>query len=480
MPTARRHSRGNQTLVAAAIAALLVHGTVLSSVEAFGLSFGGSAGFAAKGPAVADDDQPELKTSCSGDVLLATSARAAMCLAPWRGGDVSECENDAQMSLWMDLSSCQAHDDAIAASPISLVPARQAEKLKPIDPEPLLEEYKKQLEEEKKIEVPKPQPQVAQQQPPPPPPAPARPQQVVETAKPDSEKAPENARFLSEHDITVEKQKVARGSVNEPMVAKSKEEELTAKNNPKEASMKELPKDDPGKETKAPPIPGKLAMRAPGAEAPSDAPQEQKTKGSQSSEKGPLVADGFVPRRGDGAIEQEKRDRGEQQRGQSGAGGGSPQTPNLKPTDEALERALGGGSVDHLDDVENGDETALSSKRWIYASFFNRMKRQVAQNWDPATVWRRADPNGTTYGSKTRVTEVRVSLNASGALTKIVVTTPSGVSDLDEEAVRSFHAAAPFVNPPEGLVKDGSITFAFSFFFEIGAPRSSWRVVRSM
>ena len=59
--------------------------------------------------------------------------------------------------------------------------------------------------------------------------------------------------------------------------------------------------------------------------------------------------------------------------------------------------------------------------------------------------------------------------------------TPSGVSELDDEAVRAFHASAPFPNPPDGLAnKDGVITFAFSFFLEIGSPRTSWRVIRSM
>jgi protein TonB len=74
-----------------------------------------------------------------------------------------------------------------------------------------------------------------------------------------------------------------------------------------------------------------------------------------------------------------------------------------------------------------------------------------------------------------------VSLSAKGELSKIVVTNPSGVSELDDEAVRAFHAAAPFPNPPKELASaDGMITFAFSFFFEIGAPHTSWRVIRSM
>ncbi len=476
MPTHRRHRRGSEkTLWAAAIAALLVHGSVLGSVEAFDLSLAGD-GFAVKRDVLAQViEDADLQTSCTGDVLLATSARMAMCLAPWSAQSADTCRENVTTMMWMDLSACTPQTDAIAAAPLTLVPQREAEKLAAIDPEPLLEEFKQQLEEEAK-KVPPPQPEPQKQAPPPPP---QRPAQVVEVAKPNSEKEPENARFLSEHNVVVEKQKVARGSVQEPMVAKSKPEELQAKNDPKEASMQELPKEDPGKQPKAPELPGKLAMRPPGTQQPSEAPQEAREKGSTTGDRGPLVADGFVPRRGDGMIEQDRREKGELRPGNQGAGGGSPQVPNLKPTPEALERALGGGSVDHLEDVENGEETALSAKRWVYATFFNRLKRQVAQNWDPATVWRRTDPDGNKNGFKTRVTEVRVSLSPKGDLAKIVVTNPSGVAELDEEAVRSFHAAAPFPNPPDGLVnKEGQITFAFSFFFEIGQSRTSWRVIR--
>jgi len=482
MPSGRRHRRVNTW--AAAGAALLVHGALLGTVSAVGLSIGaGGAGASFEGDGKAKElaalEAPDIKASCTGDVMLATGARYAMCLAPWNS-DVEGCGADAMMSMWIDLSACSA-GESIAAAPISLLSPKQAEKVAAIDPEKLIDEaMQKELAKQEPPPPPVPQLQQQQQAPPPPPP-PQRPAQVVETAKPNTEKEPVNARFLSENNVEVEKQKVARGSVQEPMVAKSKPAELTPKANPKEASVKELTEKDKGKNEKAPEVPGLLSMRPPGAPTPSDAPQEARSKGAITGEKGPLVADGFVPRHGDGAIEQAKRDPGEQAPGKNGAGGGVPQVPNLKPSAEVLERIAGGGSVDHLDDVDNGDETALSAKRWVFASFFNRLKRQVAQNWDPANVWRRVDPQGTVYGFKTRVTEVRVSLAPNGTLQKIVVTTPSGVQELDDEAVKSFHASAPFVNPPDGLVqKDGMITFAFSFFFEIGAPRSSWKVIRSM
>ncbi|HSD87695.1 MAG TPA: TonB family protein, partial [Kofleriaceae bacterium] len=152
----------------------------------------------------------------------------------------------------------------------------------------------------------------------------------------------------------------------------------------------------------------------------------------------------------------------------------------IPPVEEQLERALGGGNVDRVEDANEDDETSLTSKRFVFASFFNRLKRQVAQNWEPAGVWHRLDPQGTVYGFKTRITEVRVVLAPNGVLDKILVTQASGVGELDDEAVRAFKAAAPFPNPPDGLVKDGRITFAFSFYFEIGQPRSSWKVIRSM
>jgi TonB family protein len=428
-----------------------------------------------------DDVAIELTdTGCQSNAMLASTARMAMCISPLRAGDsVEQCFEDAQMMMWMEMSGCEARTMPSAPVAMAMVQPREIEKLTPIDPEPLLEEL---VEPEK----PKPQPQVQQQQPPPPPPPPQqappppqRPQQVVETVKPNNEKDPENARFLSEHSVNVEKQKVARGSTKEPLTAKSKPDELKVVEKPKDdPSMQKPPEMDPGRNPKAPEQPGKLVMRKPGTNTPATAPQQETTRGDQKGGKGPVVSDGFIPRRGDGNIEQTRRDPGEIPQGQGGAGGGQPQVPNLKPSKEALERIAGGGSVDHLEEVESGDETALNAKRWVYASFFNRLKRQVAQNWDPQTVWRRSDPSGNAHGTKTRVTEVRVSLSGKGQLEKIVVTSPSGVSELDDEAVRAFHAAAPFPNPPDGLVKDGKIVFAFSFYFEIGQPRTSWRVIR--
>ncbi|NVB84095.1 MAG: TonB family protein [Kofleriaceae bacterium] len=422
----------------------------------------------------------DLKSTCTGDALLAGSARFTMCFAPWRS-DTDACLERADLDMRIDLSSCVAVRDALAVSEISMLEPKQAEKVTPIDPEPLIEAMK---QPEKQPPPPELKELLAQQQQkaptPPPPPQPKRPMQVVETVKPSAEKEPENARFLAEYNSSTDKQKVSRGAVKEPMVAKAKPEELTPKENPKEVEQaKQEPDRAKGMNKQAPDVPGTLSMRDPGAQKPAEVQQDAKSVGTANGETGPLAFDGFMPRRGTGAFEQERKERSEIPKGQNGAGGGAPDL-DLKPSQDVLERALGGGSVDHLDDVANEDETALNAKRWVHATFFNRLKRQVAQNWDPASVWRRQDPSGQVYGFKTRVTEVRVTLSLTGQLTKIVVTSPSGVSELDDEAVRAFQQAAPFVNPPKELANaEGNIVFGFSFYFEIGAPRSSWRVVRS-
>lgn len=449
MIRANRHRRAKPVATwAGASIALAVHAALIATVHV--------------GTAAAFGNRPRpatgIETGCVTDVALASGARIALCFAPWHS-DLAACLDDAQMRGWVELASCQPQRDGDIAQ-VSVVDTDQ---LRSIDPTPLLAA----LPDRNQPEPKPPEPDK------PPPPQAQRPSQVVETAKPQHQKAPDNARFLAEYDTSVAKQTVARGAVSEAMVANSKPSALAPKQSPQDASARNQgPMQAPNA--------GLLAMRSPGARSSSESAQVSRERGSVTGASGSPTADGMLPKQGQGAIEQHRRDGSESAPGMGGAPGPAA-APNLKPTADVLERAVGGGSVDHLEDVETGDATALSAKRWVYATFFNRLKRQVAQNWDPASVWRRADPSGQVYGLKTRITEVRVSLSTAGQLAKIVVTTPSGVGDLDDEALRAFRAAGPFPNPPQDLAgADHLITFAFAFYFEIGAPRTSWRVLRSM
>lgn len=166
--------------------------------------------------------------------------------------------------------------------------------------------------------------------------------------------------------------------------------------------------------------------------------------------------------------------------------GGSP-LPALDPRvvsdlSDDLRREWGSpGTMDALDpDLEEGDGNLLNTRRFRYASFFNRVRDQVAEHWDPAGVQRSHDPDGRVTGRGPRKTILAISLNADGSLHKIAIREASGAPFLDEEAIRAVRAAAPFSNPPPQLVDaaSGHIDFLFGFILEVGGSKRIFRYQR--
>lgn len=135
-------------------------------------------------------------------------------------------------------------------------------------------------------------------------------------------------------------------------------------------------------------------------------------------------------------------------------------------------------SDDYIPDVgKEGETNVLNTAPYRYAGFFERIKGRVRMHWDPNTPFRRRDPTGQSYGHKDRLTVLRVVLDEKGNVIDTSVKTASGLKFLDEEAVRAFYAAGPFVNPPEGLIKEGRIRFDFGFAFLVASSRHRffWR-----
>ncbi len=162
-----------------------------------------------------------------------------------------------------------------------------------------------------------------------------------------------------------------------------------------------------------------------------------------------------------------------------------PTRPDLGPTGrpglqgnpaESMEASPGQhGTMDDIQDVADGDINQLNSRRWKYASFFNRVRDQVAQHWHPEVVHAARDPDGRRFGMTTRVTRLLIRLNPDGSLKAVKVDKPSDVDFLDEEAIRAVRAAHPFANPPAGLVdpETGYIDFGFGFIFELESGKTS-------
>jgi TonB family protein len=137
----------------------------------------------------------------------------------------------------------------------------------------------------------------------------------------------------------------------------------------------------------------------------------------------------------------------------------------------------GPSSIDDVDDAEDGPGGVLNTKRWKYASFFNRVRNAIDEQWEPQQVHKAHDPDGRAFGTKTRRTQLIIRLNPDGSISKIRLEHASGAPHLDEEAIRATRAAAPFVNPPDGLVDatTGFIEFRFGFIFEFDGRRRIFR-----
>ena len=451
-------------------------------------------------PAPAEELSP--RAECAIEALLSAGARAALCRVPHLGEGI-RCADDPVRDLELALAQCRGRD-----GPERLM-AEDATQLAQVDPEDLpdLEAASRELpdlEEEAAEDS-----EEDREQPPPI----DRSAQVVETPESTAtDERPDDARFLAEHDSVVDEEQVARGSTEEmaerpgpgdgdgraadtaddadpePRVAERPDDP------PDEIPDETIddPPDDVGDETQADPAGGE--PEEPQAEPPSPEQSDVAGEGSEDREprevamreppadERPGVQDevedmfdqGEVPILGDGGLP-DLRELMDQARGGPGEPAHRPESaPDLRPTEQMLAEALGGGggSVDHLEGVQEGESTALNAAQWKHASFFNRVKREVARDWDPVEVYRRHDPEGSRFSLRRRVTVVRVWLDEDGSLDRVGVLRGSGIEPLDDEAMRAFRAAAPFPNPPAELVEPdtGTLSFRFGFHFDARRP----------
>jgi outer membrane biosynthesis protein TonB len=298
------------------------------------------------------------------------------------------------------------------------------------------------------------------------------PGQVVDLPRPREERRPDEARFAAEYDSWVEKETRRYGKFDPNSQQRH--------SGPSDARRRNQPELTPNP-SEIPASPGPLAMRMPGEERRLARSRSDKMsprhETPSSDEPLPEDPDGVFSRKGGGNATPAPSERAEEE------SGGRPGLYGLVPSEEQIARAVGSGTQDHLADIDEGDETALNAKRWVYATFFNRVKEKVRDHWKPAEVYQRRDPSGRIYGTEDRYTLLKVSLKADGSLADVSVAHTCGLDFLDDTAVTAFQEAQPFINPPRRLLEagGGTVTFGFGFFFEVsGAPRLRLFRYRSM
>ncbi len=270
--------------------------------------------------------------------------------------------------------------------------------------------------------------------------------QVVETAKPLVEEAPQNAKYLGKYDVKTAKEQKSKGQ--KTIGANSGR---LALNDPSALQSPQSTSKDP---TQIPQHEHKPVAGSTGA------------TGQEAVKPSPVLAPGVRP----------ETEVGEAKARPSspvivGANDGlllpSTSARNVLHNIQALSGAPGGN--DYLPDVDDeGDTNILNTRKFRYWDFFQRVKDKIANEWEPNEVWRQHDPTGQKYGVKDRYTVLRVTLDREGAVKKVRVMRESGLDFLDEEASRAFMAASPFPNPPKGLQNSaGEVDVPFGFMFEI-------------
>ncbi|MBT3217590.1 MAG: hypothetical protein HN348_00730 [Proteobacteria bacterium] len=123
---------------------------------------------------------------------------------------------------------------------------------------------------------------------------------------------------------------------------------------------------------------------------------------------------------------------------------------------------------------ERSQELALTSKKYLYNGYIQRIRRLVNFYWQ-----QNLDnlPSSARLNKSHYVTEVNAILDGDGNLEIIEVVDESGSSELDDAVVRAFRLAGPFRNPPEGLIeKDGRVYLPYmDYRVNIGTARAHYQ-----
>lgn len=313
---------------------------------------------------------------------------------------------------------------------------------------------------------PPPAPQLPVIPKPPAPEEPARERGQVVTVAPSKDgRRPADARFLSDRDNTVEKETRSRHAGRQFHENVLPEPSDGAKRPPQELIGEggDGARSAPGK-------PGQTAQGGTGADRPAMPRQQAQEQLALAPRPETPGTDGEIPvaPRGDRQELAGEAERLELPGAPGEAEGGARRAgkidPRLLPDPSSMARIAGGPSLDRLDGVEVGDATALNTRSFKYASFYQRMYRAIASEWNPIRPYDLRDPERRLYPVKERTTGLVIVMDAGGALDRVRVVDPSGLDFLDEEAVRAVRAAAPFPNPPAGMVeRDGQVRVAFTF-----------------
>jgi len=137
--------------------------------------------------------------------------------------------------------------------------------------------------------------------------------------------------------------------------------------------------------------------------------------------------------------------------------------------------AIGRSTIgEHIPGVEEGAFTALNTDQFTYYSFFARIGEQIRNRWVANVreyVSRLSQAERETLSKSDRNTVIEIVLNPQGHYTRSLIHQTSGDRRLDQTTLQAFQDAAPFLNPPRGLIEaDGFIHLKYAFVVRFRPP----------
>ncbi len=122
---------------------------------------------------------------------------------------------------------------------------------------------------------------------------------------------------------------------------------------------------------------------------------------------------------------------------------------------------------DNIENTEPSLMTQLNTREYKYYGYHKRIRTQLDQWYETKLrdQMKKIMSQGRTIAAEeNKTTQLLIILNDKGNLVKIQVLGASGVRELDDAAVEAFRKAAPFPNPPKGMIdNDGTIKVRWDF-----------------
>jgi len=374
-------------------------------------------------------------------LLVSLVANAVILLAAWRMGafELPKPVREQQVVLAPLTADQWRHNQAIAGQPL---PPGAA----PLPKLPLA--------------VAPPAPMAPPPKPPPHPPvekddlnAPGR---IVDVAPSKDSTPPKDARFYSDRDNSVKKETRSRDAGKQ--VYKNRAEQRTEGEDRRQEQAREASQGGAAKEAqqakKGPDVQG-----GSGAEKPPTPPAEKDRLALLEPKQG----EGLAPPRPRPPAPTSPREGSQGLPGLPGAPAEAqkPGDARLVPSASSMSKVMAGPSNDDLRDtnIEEGDGTALNTRSFKHAAFFNRVFQSIEEQWRPGDVYLARDPRLTTFPLRDRATTFQMTLEPNGEIRTLRLLESCGLDFLDRELVRAIRAAAPFENVPAELAAKGKITF---------------------